>query len=151
MDSDEATDTSPAPEQILAAEAIFIVPPWHRQLCIVVAGVMLLFALASTYLLLAAGGPRLARGRPLVQHAAGTSTWIALVLFCVVMWSLFGVSARLAIEAGVAQGWERYLGPAGDVVSLERFGASAPYKVLMKQFGFTPEAVAERALHLLER
>jgi len=61
------------------------------------------------------------------------------------------VTARLAIEAGVAQGWAKYVGLAGDVVGLERFGASAPYKVLMEKFGFTPEAVAERALRLLDR
>nr|HID13558.1 transketolase [Anaerolineae bacterium] len=61
------------------------------------------------------------------------------------------VSSRLAIEAGVAQGWGKYVGPAGDVISLERFGASAPYKVLMEKFGFTTEAVAERALRLLSR
>ncbi|HIE39757.1 MAG TPA: transketolase, partial [Anaerolineae bacterium] len=58
------------------------------------------------------------------------------------------VRARLAIEAGVGQGWERYVGPAGDVMSVERFGASAPHKVLMEKFGFTPEAVVERALRL---
>lgn len=61
------------------------------------------------------------------------------------------VTARLAIEAGVTQGWARYVGPAGDVMGLERFGASAPYKVLMEKFGFTAEAVAERALRLLGR
>jgi transketolase len=60
------------------------------------------------------------------------------------------VTARLAIEAGVTQGWAKYVGPAGDVVGLERFGASAPYEVLMEQFGFTADAVAERALQLLE-
>lgn len=59
------------------------------------------------------------------------------------------VTARLAIEAGVTQGWEKYVGPSGAVVGLDRFGASAPYKVLMEQFGFTPQAVAERALRLL--
>ncbi len=59
--------------------------------------------------------------------------------------------ARLAIEAGVAQGWERYVGPAGDVMSIERLGASAPTKVLMEKFGFTPQAVVERALRLLEQ
>ncbi len=59
------------------------------------------------------------------------------------------VPARLAIEAGVAQGWEKYTGPSGDVISIERFGASAPYKVLMEQFGFTVEAVVERALRLI--
>jgi len=60
------------------------------------------------------------------------------------------VTARLAIEAGVTQGWARYVGLAGDVMGLDRFGASAPYKVLMEQFGFTAEVVAERALRLLE-
>ena len=55
------------------------------------------------------------------------------------------VPARLAVEAGVSQGWRRYVGLAGDVVSLERFGASAPYPVLMREFGFTPEHVAARA------
>jgi len=60
------------------------------------------------------------------------------------------VTARLAIEAGVTQGWAKYVGLGGDVMGLERFGASAPYKVLMEEFGFTAEAVAERALRLLE-
>jgi transketolase len=60
------------------------------------------------------------------------------------------VTARLAIEAGVSLGWHKYIGPQGDVMSLERFGASAPYKVLMQEWGFTPEAVAERAMKLLE-
>jgi transketolase len=59
------------------------------------------------------------------------------------------VTARLAIEAGVTQGWARYVGLAGDVLGLDRFGASAPYKVLMEQFGFTAGAVVERALQLL--
>jgi len=59
------------------------------------------------------------------------------------------VTARLAIEAGVTQGWARYVGPAGDVMGLDRFGASAPYKVLMEEFGFTAGAVVERVLRLL--
>ncbi len=59
------------------------------------------------------------------------------------------ITARLAVEAGVAQGWHYYVGPAGDVVSIERFGASAPYKVLWEKFGFTAENVAARALALL--
>jgi transketolase len=56
------------------------------------------------------------------------------------------VKARLAVEAGVGQGWHRY---AGDVVSVERFGASAPYKVLMEKYGFSPENIAARAKALL--
>ena len=47
-------------------------------------------------------------------------------------------------------GWHKYVGPQGDVMCLDHFGASAPYKVLMQEWGFTPEAVAERALKLLE-
>jgi transketolase len=61
------------------------------------------------------------------------------------------ITVRLAIEAGVPMGWARYVGPAGDVVGIQRFGASAPYKVLWEQFGFTGPAVAARALALLGR
>jgi transketolase len=61
------------------------------------------------------------------------------------------VTARLAIEAGVPQGWHRYVGPAGEVIGLDRFGASAPYKTLMERFGFTAENAASRALALLGR
>ena len=60
------------------------------------------------------------------------------------------VKARLAIEAGITMGWEKYVGPTGDVVGLDRFGASAPYQVLMEKFGFTAEAVAARVLQLLK-
>ncbi len=59
------------------------------------------------------------------------------------------VHARLAVELGVSQGWSRYVGDHGDVMALDRFGASAPYQVLLKQFGFTPENVAARAQALL--
>jgi transketolase len=61
------------------------------------------------------------------------------------------VTIRLAIEAGVPQGWQRYVGLAGEVVGLNRFGASAPYKTLMEKFGFTPENITSRALALLGR
>ena len=61
------------------------------------------------------------------------------------------VRARLAIEAASPHGWHKYVGDRGDIVGMDRFGASAPAKVLFEQFGFTPEAVAERAAALLER
>jgi transketolase len=51
------------------------------------------------------------------------------------------VRARLAIEAGVAQGWHKYVGDLGKIMSIERFGASAPAGVLAEKFGFTVEAV----------
>ena len=58
---------------------------------------------------------------------------------------------RVAVEAGVTQGWHKYVGLNGVVVGLDRFGASAPYKVLMQEFGFTAENVAARTLELLGR
>jgi transketolase len=59
------------------------------------------------------------------------------------------VTARLAVEAGVAQGWERYVGPKGKTVSIERFGASAPYKIIFKELGFTPEKIVSQAKALI--
>jgi transketolase len=59
------------------------------------------------------------------------------------------VKARLAVEAGVAQGWHRYVGEHGAVLSLEHFGASAPAPVLLQEFGFTVDAVCARAITLL--
>jgi len=58
------------------------------------------------------------------------------------------VHARLAVEAGVAQGWHRYVGDAGDVLSVERFGASAPGDVMLREYGFNVEEVYRRALTL---
>ena len=59
------------------------------------------------------------------------------------------VDARLAIEAGSTQGWHRYVGLAGDVIGLDRFGASAPGPVVFEKLGFTVERVVERALELI--
>ncbi|MGW5350428.1 transketolase [Streptomyces sp. NPDC004031] len=55
------------------------------------------------------------------------------------------VKARVAVEAGIALTWYRYVGDAGRVVSLEHFGASASAGVLFREFGFTAEAVAAAA------
>jgi transketolase len=59
------------------------------------------------------------------------------------------IGARLAVEAGVAQGWERYVGAAGSVLSVERFGASAPAEVLLREYGFTVDKVCARAKALI--
>jgi transketolase len=57
------------------------------------------------------------------------------------------VLARVAVEAGVPQGWDRYVGPFGAVVGVSgRFGASAPVKVVMEKYGFTGANVAEKAI-----
>lgn len=59
------------------------------------------------------------------------------------------VKKRLAIEANIGMGWERYTGDEGVIISLERFGASAPFEILMKEFGFTAENVLAKAKSLL--
>jgi transketolase len=61
------------------------------------------------------------------------------------------VRARVAVEAASPLGWHRWVGDLGDVVAMEGFGASAPAKLLYEHFGFTGEAVAERARAVVER
>jgi len=61
------------------------------------------------------------------------------------------VTARVAIEAAVPLGWHKYVGPAGEIVGMTRFGASAPGPVLFEKFGFTAENVAARAMALLTK
>jgi transketolase len=61
------------------------------------------------------------------------------------------VRARVAVEAASPIGWHRWVGELGDVVAMEGFGASAPAKVLYQHFGFTGEAVAERARAVLAK
>ncbi|MHB1321351.1 MAG: transketolase [Acidithiobacillus ferrivorans] len=59
------------------------------------------------------------------------------------------VGARLAVEAGVSQGWHRYVGSHGDVLAVDRFGASAPGELVMREYGFTVDKVCARAKALL--
>ncbi|MBI5902129.1 MAG: transketolase [Deltaproteobacteria bacterium] len=59
------------------------------------------------------------------------------------------IKARVAIETASPLGWHRYAGSEGDVIAIERFGASAPCKVLFEKFGFTVENVTSRALALV--
>jgi transketolase len=60
------------------------------------------------------------------------------------------VHARLAVELGAVQGWHRYVGDQGDVLGVERFGASAPAGALMREFGFTTDNVLARARRLMD-
>jgi transketolase len=55
------------------------------------------------------------------------------------------VTARIAIEEGSAQGWERYAGEAGRILAMDSFGQSAPFKDVEEEFGFTPERVVQVA------
>jgi transketolase len=59
------------------------------------------------------------------------------------------VEARVSVEAGVTQGWERHVGEMGTAIGIDRFGASAPGEINMQKFGFTAEHVAEEARQLL--
>ena len=61
------------------------------------------------------------------------------------------VRPRVAVEAGGPLGWRRYVGPQGALVTMERFGASAPGEVLMEKFGFTAGNVAAKALEIMNR
>lgn len=61
------------------------------------------------------------------------------------------VEKRMAIEAAATFGWHKYVGLAGDIIGIDRFGASAPAKVLFEKFGFTAEAIVSRAEKLLRK
>ena len=60
------------------------------------------------------------------------------------------VQARVAVEQASTLGWDRYVGPQGQIVGMHTFGASAPLKEVQRKFGFTPERVAEAAKELLK-
>jgi transketolase len=55
------------------------------------------------------------------------------------------VKARVSIELGIKQGWEKYTGDSGESISIEKFGASAPIEILMEKYGFTTENIVETA------
>jgi len=61
------------------------------------------------------------------------------------------MTTRLAVEAGVTQGWHRYVGRRGEVIGVDRFGASAPGGEVLTRLGFTADNVAERARLLFKR
>ena len=60
------------------------------------------------------------------------------------------VKARVSIELGIKQGWEKYTGNSGESISIETFGASAPIGILMEKFGFTVEKIVETAKKVLK-
>ena len=59
-----------------------------------------------------------------------------------------GITKRLAVEAGISMGWEKYVGNEGKTISIERFGASAPGGTVLKEFGFSAENIVKNALEL---
>lgn len=60
------------------------------------------------------------------------------------------VPARLAVEAGVSQSWWKWVGDRGEVLGIDRFGASAPGTTVLEKLGFTPDAIAARGRALLK-
>jgi transketolase len=60
------------------------------------------------------------------------------------------VKARVSIELGIKQGWEKYTGDSGESISIEKFGASAPIGILMEKYGFTVENIVETAKKVLK-
>jgi transketolase len=58
---------------------------------------------------------------------------------------------RLAVEAGATQGWCKYVGDEGDVIGVDRFGASAPGEVMMREFGLTVDNVYNHAMKLIDQ
>jgi transketolase len=59
------------------------------------------------------------------------------------------LAPRVVVEAGIRQGWDRWAGPRAAFVTIERFGASAPYDVIYEEFGLTPANVAAQVKKLL--
>jgi transketolase len=58
---------------------------------------------------------------------------------------------RIAIEAGISMGWERYVGPQGKVIGIDRFGASAPGGTVLEKYGFTADKIVTTALEMLNK
>jgi transketolase len=60
------------------------------------------------------------------------------------------VKARVAVEAGIGTGWKNYTGEAGEIISVDRFGVSAPGDVLLEKFGFTVENIVEKTMKTVQ-
>ena len=61
------------------------------------------------------------------------------------------LTKRLAIEMGSSLGWHRYVGFEGDVIAIDKFGASAPGEIVMKEYGFSVENVVSKMKKLLQK
>jgi transketolase len=59
------------------------------------------------------------------------------------------IKKRFAVEAGVSQGWVKWIGDEGDMHSVDKFGSSAPSKVVFENYGFTVDNILEKARKLI--
>jgi len=114
---------------------------------------IILIGTGSEVSLIVAAGQKLAEGKIKVRIVSMPS------------WELFdaqprgyresvlppSVGVRLAVEAGSTQGWHKYVGDEGDTIGVDRFGASAPGEVVMREYGFTVKNVCKRAMELIKR
>jgi transketolase len=101
----------------------------------------------------------------LEAHEKLQSEWIRARVVNMPSWELFegqperyrlellppDVTFRISIEAGVTHGWHKYVGLEGDTIGIDHFGASAPGKILFKEFGFTSENILSRVRTLLAK
>jgi transketolase len=118
---------------------------------------------ADPELILMASGSEVSLITAAGERMAGEGVNVRLVSFP--SWELFaqqdesyrlqvlpsGIKNRLSVEAGVAQGWERWLGELGESISVERYGASAPYKTIFEHYGLTVDNVIQRAYQLINK
>jgi transketolase len=96
-------------------------------------------ALAAKTLLDKAGHPARVVSIPCFEHLAMQSDDYRAEI-------IGAAPVKVAIEAGVREGWDAIIGPDGLFIGMHRFGASAPYEELYKKFGITAEAAADAAL-----
>jgi transketolase len=61
------------------------------------------------------------------------------------------IKHRIAVEAGIPMGWERYVGPGGKIIGIDGFGASAPGGTVLEKYGFTAEKIVDTALAMLKK
>ena len=62
-----------------------------------------------------------------------------------------GIKARVSVEAGVTMGWHRYTGNQGIVIGIERFGHSAPEKIVMDKYGFNTQNIIDKSMAVLKK
>lgn len=148
---------------VLSRQDLPVLPGSREQAATGVSqGAYLLSPAAQTpELLLLASGSEVALALAVQQQL--TAEGVAVSVVSMPSWELFEqqpesyrasvlppqIKRRLAIEMGAGLGWERYVGSAGRIWSIERFGASAPSDTLLRAYGFSVEAICAAARELL--
>ena len=56
------------------------------------------------------------------------------------------ITKKIAVEAGISMGWEKYVGQNGKIISIDKFGASAPGGTVLKEYGISADNIVEKAL-----